>query len=68
MSTSDGTTGPGHGEADSSVNTAFTEFEAAFEAWMAAEWPQWAEPNTVFYLHKRAAFRAGFDAGVGFAT
>jgi hypothetical protein len=65
MSAPDDTTAPAELAEDSSVKGAFTAFELAFEAWMASEWPHWNNPTTVFYWQKRAAFRAGFDAGVG---
>ena len=65
----DGTTGPDEPETDSGVNAAFTARELSFEAWLDAEWPLWRDSEgSVFFHQRRAAYRAGFDAGVGFAS
>jgi len=69
MDTTDDTTEPPLAEDDSGVKGAFTARELAFEAWLDDEWPLWRDSEgTVFYHQRRAAFRAGFDAGVGFAA
>ncbi len=67
MSAPDDTTAPAELAEDSSVKSAFTAFELAFDAWISDAWPL-CDPGSVGWHQRREAFRVGFETGVGFAT